>query len=258
VATTQTPAAQAVADQDGLGEFQQHIHGGFRQSTLAMIGLAALGVVTAGTALVSGSTEVGLVLALFAAPFLAITLWFWRWEVRNSGDDIYVYENGIVHVNWTGVVSSFPWSAVTDIRTRRMEMSIENITVRTVHYAKLTRGDGASLVLNNRFRGVEALSMKAQIAVAAAQLPGALEALRAGQTISFDGVLVTKQGIQHGQKILPWASIVSVGMAENITSTKVTIKTSTRRRRYTRRLFPSRPFPNIMLLGALANTLGGA
>jgi hypothetical protein len=133
-----------------------------------------------------------------------------------------------------------------------MQASIENIPVRTVTFIKVGRGDGATLILNNRFRGVKALGATVQASTVNARLPTALDALRAGHTISFDGLVVDRQGIRHGERTLTWPTIVMLAAAEGMIWTKVTVHTTLRRRAYTRRMFPSRPFPNFWLLVGIA------
>jgi hypothetical protein len=255
VAPSQTSRVQDLADRDGLGQLQQHYHGRFRQSVVAVTALAVFVAVVGGLSLLSGSTEVGLTLSLMSLPFLGVTMWMWVWEFRHSNDAVHVFDGGLVHVSRGGAVHSYPWNSITDVRVRKMEVSVEDIPVRTVHFVKLVRGDGPTLVLNNRLRGIAGLSGKVQDEVARAQLPGALDALRAGSTINFDGLMIDALGIRHGGSTIPWPSVVTIGVMENITSTKVTVRASDRRRPYTRRLFPSRPFPNVLLLATIARTL---
>ncbi len=127
--------------------------------------------------------------------------------------------------------------------------------MRTVSAIRAVRGDGAPVVLNNRFRGVEPLGSSVQESTASARLPLALDALRAGNTINFDRLVIDRQGIRHGGRPLAWPSIVYVGTIEGVVWTKVTIHTCRRRRPCTRRWFPSRPFPNLLLLVKIARAL---
>jgi hypothetical protein len=157
-------------------------------------------------------------------------------------------------VDRRGTVTSFPWTGITEIRARRTQASIENIPVRTVTFIKVVRDDGAMVILNNRFRGVKSLGATVQASTVNARLPIALDALRAGHTISFDGLDIDLQGIRHRERTLTWPTIVTLAAAEGTIWTKVTIRTTLRRRAYTRRLFPSRPFPNYWLLIGIARS----
>ncbi len=252
---TITSQIQAAADNERLGQLRQRYHGRFRLSAVFTIVLAVLFTLVVAGQILDSSTEIATTLLLIDLPFLALTIWMWRWEHRHSNDDLYLFDGGLVHVDRKGVVTSYPWAGITEVRARRMELSIENIPVRTVSFIKVVRGDGASVVLNNRFRGVQPLGIAVQESSASARLPLALDVLRAGDTINFDGVVIDLQGIRYGGRTLTWPTIVALGAAEGIVWTKVTIRTRVRRRPYTRRLFPSRPFPNQWLLVTIARAL---
>ncbi len=252
---TITSQVQTAAANEGLGQLRQRYHGRFRLSAIFVIALAVLFGAAVASQFLTSSTDTAAVLLPFYIPFLAITIWFWRWEHRHSSDDLYLFDGGMIHVDRKGVLTSYPWAGIIEVRTRRMDLSVENVPVRTVHFIKVVRGDGASVALNNRFRGIAQLGTIVQELSANARLPFALDVLRAGNTINFDGLVVDLQGIRHGGRTLAWPTIVYVGAAEGALSTKVIVQTSARRRPYTRRLFPSRPFPNLRLLGNISQAL---
>ncbi len=250
---TITSQVQSAADHERLGEMRQRYHGRFRMSVIFLIVLAALfGVVIPVQSLLQSSTEIAAILIPLGLLFVAFTIWIWIWERRHSNDDLYLFDGGLVHVDRKAVVTSYPWQSITEVRARRIQAAVEDIPVRTVTFIKVVRGDGASVILNNRFRGVKALGNTLHASTANARLPLALDALRAGQTISFDGLVIDVQGIRHGGRTITWPTITSLAAAEGFISTKVTIHTTGRRRPYTRRLFPARPFPNYWLLVGIA------
>jgi len=239
-----------------LGQLRRRYHGRFRLSVVAAIAMAVLFAAAGPCQLLTGaSTDVALVLVLIALPNLAFTAWMWQWEHRHSNDDVDLYDGGIVHVDRKGTVQAFPWTAIAEVRARKMDVDIHHIPIRTVHYFKVVRVDGTAVVLNNRFRGIAELGAHVQQEAARAQLPAAVAALRDGRTISFDGVVVDVRGIQHRRGLIPWDDVVAIGAHAGVLTTKVTIRTRRRRLAYTRWLFPSRIFPNHLLLAGLAGAL---
>ena len=252
---TITSQVQTAADDQRLGELQQRYHGRFRLSVVALIVMALLfGVVIPVQVLLESSTELAAILVPLGLLFVTFMIWIWIWEHRHSNDDLYLFDGGLVHVDRKGVLTSYPWTGITEIRARRMQASVEDIPVRTVTFIKVVRGDGATMILNNRFRGVKALGNIVHAAATDARLPIVLDALRAGHTMSFDGLVIDVQGIRHDGRTLAWPTIVSLAASEGMIWTKVIIRTTLRRRAYTRRLFPSRPFPNYWLLVGIART----
>jgi hypothetical protein len=239
-----------------LGQLRRHYEGRFRLSVVTMIAMAVLFVAVVPCLLLSGgSTDVAVVLVLIDLPYLAFTVWMWRWEYRHSNDKLDLYDGGLVHVDRRGAVLQFPWTAIAEVRARRMDVDIHHIPIRKVYYLKVVRADGASVVLNNRFRGIAELSAHIQQEAVRGQLPAAVAALRGGRTISFDGVVVDVRGIHHRRGLIPWDDVVAIGAHAGVLATKVTIRTRRRRLAHTRWLFPSRIFPNHLLLASLAGAL---
>ena len=182
---------------------------------------------------------------------MAFTIWIWIWERGHSNDDLYLFDGGLVHVDRKAVVTSYPWQSITEVRARRMQATVEDIPVRTVTFIRVVRGDGASVILNNRFRGVKALGNTVHASTAQARLPIALDALRAGQTISFDGWSLTfRESATRPHDHLADDHIV--GGRRGLHLDQGEHLHEERRRPYTRRLFPSRPFPNYWLLVGIA------
>jgi hypothetical protein len=250
---TATGRVQTAAGQARLGQLRRHYHGRFRASVVVVLLLAVLyTLVIPGQFLLGASVEIALLLLAIDLPFAVLAGWLGRWEYRNSNDDVYLFDGGLIHVDRTGVMTPYPWAAVAEVRARRLEVSIQDIPVRNVSAIKVVRDDGARVVLNNRFRGVEPLGTVVQESIASARLPFALGTLCAGGTIDFDGLVVDQRGIRHRGRTLAWPTVVALGAAEGILFTKVTIQTRDRRRPYTRRLFPSQPFPNLFLLVNIA------
>ncbi len=257
------PVLEAAA-RDNLGGFRGHWHGRFRASVTATIALAIVFGLVLPACMISDGLESGYVFVAVGLVLCAATGWLAGWEHRHSGDDVYLFGAGIVHLDRRGTVTAFPFWAIAEVRYRVRKaqadipgnpLPVGSIKVRTVHHLTALRTDGARLMLNNRFRKVAALIHDLHVGFVAARLTDLLATLRAGQTISFDGVVVDHQGIRMPRGVVPWSEITSIDAVEALFGTSVTVRTG-RFRPHRRRLRPARPLANYVLLLALHHVLG--
>lgn len=139
------------------------------------------------------------------AMFLVAAGMFWGYRAQMRAR-VAVCEQGLAAVDWLGRSHSFRWEQVTGVyefvgyhqRTRR-----PNQWVYTVHLQ-----DGRQVRLDMAYEKTHSLGHIILAETGRAFLPAALEAFRAGGTVSFgEAIAVSPQGFVANGQVLPWEQV---------------------------------------------------
>jgi hypothetical protein len=138
------------------------------------------------------------------------------------------FDAGLVRQDFGQAPEVFGWDQITTVH--------ESVTNRyyngrydTTNFAyRLTRADGASTTLKAHYRDPDLHSSPAAVAgtpqgrlyaalgravcdhVTQRLLPGAVQSLKSGESLTFDDVTIDANGFQQGKHMVPWAMIREV------------------------------------------------
>ncbi|MFC7219460.1 DUF6585 family protein [Streptomyces polyrhachis] len=197
---------QEAAQRARLGAYRggyQGGAGGIRVRLWLGTVLCALFGVAALAALVSGYPELAVAAGI---PFLVFAVRMaLSWRVGTNAGELHLYEGGVVVVHKDRVRTvRYADSTVLDNTKRETQYGS---TLATVYSFGLTDTEGRNLVIGSAYPGGEVWGPWVQQDSAAAQLPGALARLRAGEKIEFGLLWVTAGEIGTGKNSAPWQQV---------------------------------------------------
>jgi hypothetical protein len=185
-------------------------------------------------------------------------------ELVGTGNWLCQFEAGLVRGRPGAAPEVFRWDQVETVWQSSTHVYLRGMYQRTNFWYGLTRSDGTLLRIDGSYldpalsrRGSPTswtyryamLGQAAATQVAQAQLPGALAALRSGQSLAFGDIVINTSGIQGKHSATPWSSIWDVQVSKGI----VRIKTEGKFLPLSRR--PVGKIPNFLLFVALTDAL---
>ncbi len=206
------PPVQQAAAYGQLGGFQKAYQASLVRTVMAAIifTCAAVGSL-AGFAFgndLNGTTRI--VLLLFALLFLGLVLSMIYDTIQAAYQQLYLFQQGTV-ITKGKQVQVFPWrdTAVWQSITRRYRNGVH---VGTNYIYTLRRMDGYQIKLNNLTKNIAELGQAVVTGITREQVPPALAAIRAGQTLTFARFSLNQQGINNGREWLAWTQVQAVEM----------------------------------------------
>jgi hypothetical protein len=119
---------------------------------------------------------------------------------------VYLFQQGIV-VYIGGEAQVFPWNQIAEIwkRTTGGDENSHGTITYVLHHV-----DGSQVKLDDSTKGISELGQAIAQGVKQEQLPGALHAIRAGQTLTFGPFSVNQEGISDTHKFNPWSQVSNI------------------------------------------------
>jgi hypothetical protein len=121
---------------------------------------------------------------------------------RTRGLRVFIFPAGLARLQG-GAAEVLRWDEINRVRrvpgARKGEFS-----VRRPYQFILVRRDGREFEFNEALVGVKELRVLIEEHTLPHMLPPAVEAFRAGEAVGFGAVGLSREGIHHGKRLLPW------------------------------------------------------
>jgi hypothetical protein len=254
------PIAHA-ANEAGLGPFSLLLHPNpSRVTPLLTQVLGPIVLAIAGIALlIEGSGGLSYVGMLATTGGLAVFFGTGLAALRNlapaeASTRVYLYEGGVVGANNTGLIGVFRWDTV------QAHQYVTFASTYARHYGRTSAPNvtlvdprGARLKVTNTFVGVNLFAQTVQQQVTRAQLPAALAALEAGETLRFGPLSLNREGIDTKREgLIAWRRIrriepVSINLLIRAEGTKAKAGAA----------FMQKKVPNYGILSEIARRMTG-
>jgi hypothetical protein len=210
--------------------------------SIVFIGLGVIGLVLSiwfavadlesGTYIICGGAGL--------AP-LVLGVWaFWQWR-REKEDLVAIHEHGLVYRRSSGSTMA-TWDEITGLRMKIIHF--QDLAKTTCEYI-LEKVDGTELsfAYDNRIMAdVEELGMTLEEKLNQRLVPRAMEAFERGLPLTFGPLSVSKEHIEHGDKMLTWRDVERV----RVYNGKLQIYTEGREQLWA--AFPVHQIPNLAIL----------
>jgi hypothetical protein len=171
-------------------------------------GLALIsGVQSAKGEVFAGDRAVNVALG---AALLAFALSLAVLAFRKSTLSVAVHENGFV---WheKGRTRIVPWTDVVSLRDSHVQRTVAGAEIARTNVYRLRLATGRELVATSMLADVAAFG--AHVAqVLERRLPELRDALDKNRSVLFGETALDGEGILHGKRRIPWASITSIGV----------------------------------------------
>jgi hypothetical protein len=179
---------------------------------------------------------IGLGLVLLAAGVSALVR-----ARRTRGLRVFVFPDGLARVQGRAA-EVLRWDDVNRVRrvpgVRKGEFS-----VRSPYQVVLVRRDGREFEFNESLVGVKDLRALAEDHTLPHMLPPAVDAYRAGEAVGFGAVGLSREGIHHGKRTLPWDAFEGA----EATRGRLTVRATGARRPFCRVAIAEVPNPHVFL-----------
>ena len=147
--------------------------------------------------------------AALGVVLLLSAIWLLFNMARNWKTAAAVYEHGLALSDPSGL-RQIRWDAVDEVRQSVTNYYRSGVHTDRIYVYTVRTNDGQTFKFNNRFAQIEALGNAIQKHVSAAMLPRSVQALNAGQRLSFGPLSIDRQRLYAGDKALAWAEIVAL------------------------------------------------
>lgn len=213
---------QNLASTYQLGAPMAEYRGGFSGRDIGNIILISIitiiyGVVWIGVAADNADfSEIGLIVFLICLAGLA-------WTIINPiigiSWRVYIFNQGFV-VSKGGQPDILRWTEIRAMWQQITRRYYKGIYRGTTHKYTIERADGRRIILNDKFKKVEALGDALSQQITNTMWPHVLAAYNAGNTITFGRLSVSQQGVSNGREFLPWPSIKEIDVRRGYVSVR--------------------------------------
>lgn len=209
------PVAQS-ASEAGLGAFSLQLYPNpsrvkplFTQ-VLAPVLVAAAGLAVLVTADGRFAYVGGLLLTAGIAVFLGTGLAALRnLSAAEASTRVYLYEGGVVGANNGGIIGVYRWDTAEAYQYATFASTYAQYYGRkSAPSVTLTAPGSRPLKVTNTFVGIDLFAQTVQQQITHAQLPGAMAALEAGETLRFGPLALNREGIDTKREgLIVWSRI---------------------------------------------------
>jgi hypothetical protein len=152
----------------------------------------------------SGGTSWGLaIVGLFLAGLGVMILFNW-W--KNRGVYVQVYTNGFARIQGTKV-QEVRWDDIRAVWQSITKNYRNGVYMGTTYIYTVLAADNTKLVFGNEIKGIEQLGQLIQREATNRLFPRMVAAYNAGQPVQFGDFAISREGITHKNKNLPWSEI---------------------------------------------------
>jgi hypothetical protein len=131
---------------------------------------------------------------------------------RMRGLRVFVFPDGLARVQG-GAAEVLRWDEINRVR-RVLGARKGEFSVRHPYQLILVRRDGREFEFNEALVGVKELRVLVEEHTLPHMLPPAVEAFRAGEAVGFGAVGLSREGIHHGKRTLPWDAFAGAEAAK--------------------------------------------
>jgi hypothetical protein len=161
-----------------------------------------------------------------------------------------VFEEGLAYTQ-NNVTELVRWDDVTAFWYDVTHVQQSGRTASTSHVYTVERNDGKKLIFKDTLGNIVKLGETIRDETTRRLLPRAVQALQAGETISFGKIAISKEGISQGKDTVPWDQIENIRLNRGI----VAITWKDKRLKWSS--IRVRETPNVFVLLAIVNQVVG-
>lgn len=154
-----------------------------------------------------------LVLLAFGLLFLGTALYLGYSVIQVANQQVYLFEQGLV-IDKGKQVQAFPWNQAAEVWQSITRNYRNGRYVNTTYLYTLRRADGYRIKLDNLTKDIAELGPAIAQGITRELVPRALQAIRAGQTLTFASFSVNQQGIGKGHEFLPWSQVQGIDVQQ--------------------------------------------
>lgn len=126
--------------------------------------------------------------------------------LRAAGRRVHLFQKGLV-VARGRELEALPWGRIDAFWQDVVRYYASGISVGSRHVYRLRRGDGFEVRLDGLTGAIGELGEALSKGIVYEQLPKVLDAIHAGETLTFGPVAVNLQTIRHGRATLRWDEV---------------------------------------------------
>jgi len=236
----------------GMGPWLAHYPGkrlGWRLIPFAIFILGPLAGAVAAAA--AGVWAAVAVLGLMGLGFLALALRAPNFNPRAAARHVYVFEQGMIETDTNGA-TDYRWDQIEWVTQAITIHRTNGIKTGTTYLYTVRRVDGKTTKITHFYDRIAQLGNTIADRVTDVQLPRAIDALRAGQTVTFGDLSLNMTGMASaGKGALPWTEIQKVTVNQGVVSVAKQGKWLSWSAKQ------ARDIPNLFVFLALATRLAG-
>ena len=149
--------------------------------------------------------------------FGALGVYTVAYAVRYVGSTLALHANGVA-LTMRGHVTMLLWDDVTGWTREVTELHVAGVRARTVRVLTLLTRAGRKVRLPGAFEDAPAFFAELETALTTTKLPAARASLDAGLPLSFGPFVVERKGLARGKRLVPWAEVGRLSIANGVLS----------------------------------------
>lgn len=214
-------SVQQVAAAQQLGAFVKGYGSSIVRTIIGALVFLVAGILffVGGTIPTDETVATRSVLVIFAVLFVGTAIYLLYTVIQAANQQVYLFQRGII-IEKGSQTQAFPWSQANEVRQSITRNYRNGVYTGTTYIFTLRRADGYQVKLGNLTKGIAELGPAMAEGVTRELVPRALQALRMGQTLTFEPFVINQQGIGNGHEFLPWSQIQPVEVKQG----RVTVK----------------------------------
>ncbi len=146
---------------------------------------------------------------LMVAPFTGFEVYLLVLLFNSLNNQIVIFENGI-SISQRGKDYLFRWEDVEKVYHDKQVHQQGLIPITTKHTYRLCHRDGSEVLIRRWYEKINELGSTIHEAATERQIPRAIETLRRGESLDFETMSITREGIHFNNKkktFIPWPEI---------------------------------------------------
>jgi hypothetical protein len=156
--------------------------------------------------------------ALLAVPGVWMAVKSPTFNPGAAARSVYLFEQGMIEAGKGGAVD-YRWDQIDWVTQAVTHVYRYGIKVRSIYIFTVRRMDGHTTKITHFYAGIADLGNAIAHRVTEVQLPRAIAALRAGQTVNFGDLAVNMSGVASaGKGAVPWTEIQKVSVNNGVVS----------------------------------------
>jgi hypothetical protein len=137
---------------------------------------------------------------------------------RRAARCVHVFEQGLIEVGKTGTVE-YRWDQIDWVTQAITHVYRYGVKVRSIYVFTVRRVDGQTTKITQFYANIAELGTVITRRVTEVALPRAIDALRAGHTVTFGDLAVNMSGVASaGKGAVPWTEIQKVSVNNGVVS----------------------------------------
>lgn len=152
-----------------------------------------------------------IIMGVLILAFLGGAVWQFWLAISNRNLRIVVFERGLASIRG-GRADILRWDDITTVTQQVTDHYRYGVKVNTSHVYRVTLQNGRKVAFNDVIKNVGTLGETIQQKATAHLLPEAIRTLDSGTALTFNRLIISREGIGTVKGIAPWPEVDSVQM----------------------------------------------